>query len=82
MVLDREEEMKRNFGPNGGSGYQGDPYNDQNVGGYNLNQMRQDANEAPNMSHIQPKQKKYAAGQKANDDDDDAGWGNTASLLD
>ena len=45
--------------------------------------MRQAIGEAPDLSDIQPKQRKMAGGQKQNnDDDDDAGWGNTASLLD
>ena len=44
--------------------------------------MRQAVGDVPDMSNIQPKQRKMAAGKGNADDDEDAGWGNTASLLD
>jgi len=45
--------------------------------------MRQAVGDVPDLSGIQPKQRKMAANQKnMPEEDDDAGWGNTASLLD
>ena len=52
MVLDREEEMKKNFAQqNYGGGGQGDYYGG-NQGGYDLNEMRQAVGDVPDMSNI------------------------------
>lgn len=42
--------------------------------------MRQQIGDAPNIEDIQPKQRRMAAAQKQ-DEDDDAGWDNVDTLL-
>ena len=46
-----------------------------------MNDMRQQIREAPDMSDIQPKQRKMAGGKQKNNDED-ADWGDTGALLD
>ena len=81
MVLDREEEAKRMM--IGGNQQQyGNDYYAQGAGGYDMNDMRQAMGEAPDLTGIQPKERPKAQKKPQNEDDEDAGWGNTASLLD
>ena len=87
MVLDREEEAKRMMMGGGAQGYgpQGQQYDNYGGnGGMGYEEMRQAVvREAPDMSEIQPKQRKMAAGKagKGGEDDEDAGWGNVDALL-
>jgi hypothetical protein len=47
-----------------------------------MNEMRQAMGEVPDLTGIQPKERPKAQKKVINEDDEDAGWGNTASLLD
>ena len=67
MVLDREEEAKRMMMGGGQAAYgQGaggyEPY--AGAGGFDANDMRQAISQAPDMTDIQPKQRKMAGGKQ------------------
>lgn len=63
MALDREEEAKRMMMGGGQPNYNGG-YDQYGAGGYDPNEMRQAISQAPDMSEIQPKQRKMAGGKQ------------------
>jgi hypothetical protein len=63
MVLDREEEAKRMMMGGAQPNYQGGYEQYAGAGGYDANDMRQAISQAPDMSEIQPKQRKMAGGK-------------------
>lgn len=81
MILDREEEAKKDFQRD--QGYGGDPYGGPAGygGGYGGMEMQQQ--QPPDMSDIQRRApQKFAGGKKPQADEEDDNWGDTGALLD
>ena len=76
MRRERDEEAKRLMMGGGPNGYGAQEYYG---GGYDMNDMRQAIQQAPDMSDLVPRQKKMAA--KKNQDEEDE-WADTGALLD